>query len=300
MEWCILDIAQRCYKTLISIALFATVVLSANGQAATTLTFSDNTNPANPFPGVIPLPGTGMPYTTAFSTAPFSGSPPPAAEYRLIAPEGGAAGAGEKNGIDGGEAWTFNKQGAMTGTIGLPGNPGQIFSPTAAPDPDTNPALFQYGSPVDPRFAQFIPLAPAVGTLAGDAYGAGQLTLDFAGNSIEIFFPVLDSQWVDSGIAFLLGTADQDGDGLSDGVTFRGDLFNVVTNEGVTSFDFSLFGEHLIDSSEDYNNNIAGFLLQWELHGSGGEYVVPVPAAVWLFSSGVLGLIGISRRKKTA
>jgi len=28
--------------------------------------------------------------------------------------------------------------------------------------------------------------------------------------------------------------------------------------------------------------------------------VVPVPAAVWLFSSGLLGLIGIARRKKTA
>jgi hypothetical protein len=28
--------------------------------------------------------------------------------------------------------------------------------------------------------------------------------------------------------------------------------------------------------------------------------VVPVPAAVWLFGSGLLGLIGISRRKKSA
>ena len=31
-----------------------------------------------------------------------------------------------------------------------------------------------------------------------------------------------------------------------------------------------------------------------------GETAVPVPAAVWLFGSGLLGLIGISRRKKTA
>jgi hypothetical protein len=27
---------------------------------------------------------------------------------------------------------------------------------------------------------------------------------------------------------------------------------------------------------------------------------VPVPAAVWLFGSGLLGLVGISRRKKSA
>lgn len=35
--------------------------------------------------------------------------------------------------------------------------------------------------------------------------------------------------------------------------------------------------------------------------GSGfGQAVVPIPAAVWLFGSGLLGLFGIARRKKTA
>lgn len=37
----------------------------------------------------------------------------------------------------------------------------------------------------------------------------------------------------------------------------------------------------------------------WAVH-SGNVSAVPVPAAVWLFVSGLLGLIGISRRKKTA
>jgi hypothetical protein len=37
------------------------------------------------------------------------------------------------------------------------------------------------------------------------------------------------------------------------------------------------------------------------LPGSGfGQAAVPVPAAVWLFGSGLLGLIGIARRKKAA
>lgn len=31
-----------------------------------------------------------------------------------------------------------------------------------------------------------------------------------------------------------------------------------------------------------------------------GPTVIPVPAAVWLFGSGLLGLVGIARRKKTA
>jgi hypothetical protein len=34
--------------------------------------------------------------------------------------------------------------------------------------------------------------------------------------------------------------------------------------------------------------------------GMGDQYVVPVPAAVWLFGSGLVGLVGIARRKKTA
>jgi hypothetical protein len=33
---------------------------------------------------------------------------------------------------------------------------------------------------------------------------------------------------------------------------------------------------------------------------SGGTTPVPVPAALWLFGSGVLGLVGVSRRRKSA
>ena len=39
----------------------------------------------------------------------------------------------------------------------------------------------------------------------------------------------------------------------------------------------------------------------WAVHdGNIAGVVVPIPAAVWLFGSGLLGLIGISRRKKAA
>jgi hypothetical protein len=39
-----------------------------------------------------------------------------------------------------------------------------------------------------------------------------------------------------------------------------------------------------------------GFNFNFNLHGN--MTVVPVPAAVWLFGSGLLGLAGVARRKK--
>ncbi len=38
----------------------------------------------------------------------------------------------------------------------------------------------------------------------------------------------------------------------------------------------------------------------YQLHTEGTVSAVPVPAAVWLFGSGLLGLVGIARRKKLA
>jgi len=36
------------------------------------------------------------------------------------------------------------------------------------------------------------------------------------------------------------------------------------------------------------------------LYGTWTATVVPIPATVWLFGSGLLGMIGIARRKKVA
>ena len=47
---------------------------------------------------------------------------------------------------------------------------------------------------------------------------------------------------------------------------------------------------------EDDPNGYAGF--QYELNLTGTISAVPVPAAVWLFGSGLLGLAGMARRKK--
>jgi hypothetical protein len=41
-------------------------------------------------------------------------------------------------------------------------------------------------------------------------------------------------------------------------------------------------------------------LFAWAVHSGDVPAVVPVPAAVWLFGSGLLGLVGMARRKKAA
>jgi hypothetical protein len=42
-----------------------------------------------------------------------------------------------------------------------------------------------------------------------------------------------------------------------------------------------------------------GSLFAWAVY-DGDVAAVPLPAAVWLFCSGLLGLVGIARRKKAA
>jgi len=51
------------------------------------------------------------------------------------------------------------------------------------------------------------------------------------------------------------------------------------------------------DTPIDFDNNI-GLDGEYIVNLTGAQFVVPVPAALWLFGSGLLGLIGISRHKK--
>lgn len=54
--------------------------------------------------------------------------------------------------------------------------------------------------------------------------------------------------------------------------------------------------EKELEGSDPYNPY---YSYTWPVH-SGNAGAVPLPAAVWLFGSGLLGLIGIARRKNTA
>jgi hypothetical protein len=58
-------------------------------------------------------------------------------------------------------------------------------------------------------------------------------------------------------------------------------------------FDFTFNDGSQLATSKNYNASA------WAVY-DGDVAAVPVPGAVWLFSSGLLGLIGISRRKRAA
>jgi hypothetical protein len=189
----------------------------------------------------------------------------------------------------------------MTGVTGTPGNVGAASFPgSAAPTPNTNPTLQQntfFGGPA------FNLLAPITGSLAGSAYGNAAYMggVPTAGTNISfITAPVLEAQW--GGLWFPLGAS-------SGGMTLIANISNVMTVGNTTTFDFHMYANECIDGPETRgctaggggedpgDAGFSGWTFQWHQQGS-GAYVVPIPAAVWLFSSGVLGLAGFARRRK--
>ena len=113
---------------------------------------------------------------------------------------------------------------------------------------------------------------------------AGSLVVDSSGAFFSFDFPAING----NGTVAYRAILDGGGNGIyTDGGTV------VLDDTGP----FSGFGNVAINDS----GHIAflGFLDD----GTEGIYLaspVPIPAAAWLFGSGLLGLIGISRRKQTA
>lgn len=94
------------------------------------------------------------------------------------------------------------------------------------------------------------------------------------------------------------GNAAQLGWGLSN----TGPFFNVQSNDYWSATEyapdtykawvFGFYDGYQLNVNKTYN------LYAWAVHaGDVGVSTVPVPAAVWLFGSGLLGLIGITRRR---
>lgn len=103
---------------------------------------------------------------------------------------------------------------------------------------------------------------------------------------------------------------------LDGGIGTNNVLFYVDADAGEESFNFdnaTFYGMSLWDLGTDTNNVISFNNVQFcgqvvtdavnfqNVSGSGCSFdtsAIPIPAAVWLFGSGLLGLIGIARRKK--
>jgi hypothetical protein len=272
-------------KTLLAATLGLTFnVATPAAHASLVLTFTDSTASA-----AIPGACSSIAWTAG-------------AEFRFCDLSNVALAGGvplQKDTIIGGETYTFNDAGVMTGVTGTPGNLGTTsfgtasFPGSAAPAASTNPTwqqnAFFYG-------AAFSLLAPVQGSLAGSAYGPATYIGGTPANGTLIPFihaPVLEMQW--AGTWFPLGQA-------SGGVTFIADISNVVTLGNTTTFDFHMFANEFIDPAEDpLPACCGGYTAQWHQQGSGAYTApVPIPAAVWLFGSGVLGLAGFARRKKAS
>lgn len=222
-----------------------------------------------------------LPFTLAGSISNLPGTP---SEFRMLSPSGLVGGGGEKTPIrgTGDQSWTFaDPTGLMTGTgSAFPGNPGSTVAGSAAPTANTNPSLDMGSNFKGPNF---VFLAPTTTSLAGAAYGAASIAFT-SGDNFSILFPTLEFQW--GGAYFPLG--------LNTG----GVSFDCV---GALSGNVHCAAEHTLSAAAGEDPGVAGFdawTAQWNFFGTMTPHAVPVPAAVWLFGSGLVGLVGMAHRLK--
>ena len=283
--------------------LTAMALSGAQPAHAITLAFSNNTSPAA-F-GLNP-DTSGASNTTAL---------PAGFELRWIDPVGIGGGGGPQPNRDvyiGGETWVFNDSGLLAAAGGTPLNTGATKvgdapgnGSSAAPTAGTNPTI---GQSYDHFSVPFNFLAPTTGSLAGATYGPAELALDLNAGTISVLFPVLEGQWVADGTGwwFPLGANQSGGDTL--GVLFDGTIaplggglfsFRMQAQETVNNIQSFTPGAGDLPDEDPVEAAFNGWTLQWDVVGTFNA-PVPVPAAVWLFSSGLLGLIGIARGRKAA
>lgn len=278
------------------------LALGTTGAQAIVFNFSNSTSTA--------VQGSEFSYTECTGTAMNAGQ-----EFRWCDTTGRTLGRGlsqQEDTINGTEQWMFsgNTAGFMTGVAntGITGGLGtavayHIDLGYIEPSSDRNggAALDQGG---DLLGASFGFLAPYLGSEAG-TYGAphandvGLKAVLFSlanvnGGNFKVYFPVLEMQW--NGAHLSLGRDGGTGvDAGRTGITFTG-RYDYYDRS------FSMWAEHTILASEDnVYAGLDGLTAQWYYTGTlllSPSVTLPIPAAVWLFGSGLLSLVAVARRKK--
>ena len=155
-----------------------------------------------------------------------------------------------------------------TSDVGIAGSFGFYSSPPGDPDVVTNTNICDVADPIpDQCFLHdgFVGTSDGAGTL----YGVGAWINRTTGAEVTLF---LDGVEVGFG-----------GNGIINSWTFLG----VIDTAGFNSFEF-----------REVNGKGLEVLTIRADDASLGVSAVPVPAALWLFGSGLLGLIGMVKRKK--
>jgi len=257
------------------------------------LTFTDNATP-----GANPLSGT----VGAFA---------PGTEFRFVTTAGSKVNDGQKDVMFGGESWTFSGASlvgaVLTGVSGTDTNSGIGTAAPITSGVSGFPVCQVAGTCAtilqNTDFLGFQKsfIAPIAGSPVGNAFGEAQVQKfnpGDIGNDIEIFFPVINLQWAQGN--YVYGTSpDRTFPGSPTGSFTKGAgpgvLFFGETNG---SGGFTLWSEIDGVRQEGSIQSVATQTLQWELTGSYSASAVPLPASVWLFGSGLAGLVGLGRRRR--
>ena len=259
----------------LSVMVGVAIAISTGSASALTITWGDN-------------PGSAFGYS-ASSTQ--QGVFAAGAEMRAF-DQNGIEHPGWRSSLTGADGlavqWVFDDTtGELIGINGADPTPGGVLYSPPDSVAQSGPGLFESGSAFGSPFGF---LAPTRGSLAGDAYGVASFMWTDA-LSFTIHMPVMEMQW--AGMASLPGFSTSNALDHAAGVDFACEFDAIpALGSGGLLGNVICMAEEFLDPMEEYN--FIGYTMQWQLTGSVSE--VPVPAAIWLFISGFVGMLGFTLR----
>jgi len=254
----------RYFSLSLITALCLVSSLSSTVNATTTLTFTNNDFPQDPFPA-----------TGSVGAFPFQVG----REFRVVAAGDTVSGGGQKSvtTLAAGVAWVYSDDINLTSVLNSEMTPGTDGSNPAIPvsicAPTGDTGLFLnapfLGSP-------FGFVAPIVGSSCGNLYGNGTVSVDVFGSTLQATMPVAEAQWAEG--FFPLGLIDDGVNGTQ--IIFQGTMSNIqldTPTAGIATFDFVFIANHIIQAAED-SLGFTGQTTQWELAGIGvAPFAAPNP-----------------------